>query len=128
MPAERRLHPRVAAEIEAEIRDLDDQSPLSARLLNISLGGLRIGGPATLRDQLLAATKTFPVEAIVSFSLPRGGVTLTCRHIHTFRLSADAFEFGFKILQCHDDARNCLEAYIAQQLSGSRDGKRNGLD
>jgi hypothetical protein len=117
MVTERRLHPRIATDLEAEIVSPRDRALLQARLLNLSLGGLRIGGNSGLRDQLTADPGSSPIQVEVSFELSGTVVRLTCRHIHTLRLSADAFEFGFKIVDYHNDAEARLEAFVAGHLS-----------
>lgn len=110
MPVDRRYHPRVNTNLEATVL-----ATLRVRLLNVSASGILLGGNTQLHDLLLADPTTFPVEAEVVFELPQGPVRMTCRYIHTRRLSVDRFEMGFSILQHHGESQDRLEAFIAGQ-------------
>jgi hypothetical protein len=120
MSSERRYFPRVLADLDAEVINTQGERN-TARLCNLSLGGLLLRGDANLQrlarqQQTNPGTPFTPVEVQVRLSLPVGdGVvpaSLLCRHLHTRRVAQDVYELGFKILTCDSADPEALGRYI----------------
>ncbi|KEA61941.1 hypothetical protein ADIMK_4088 [Marinobacterium lacunae] len=114
MHDDRRLHPRVDTDLDAQV--LVGQDNLPVRMVNLSVGGLMIEGSGQLAG-LSASPATGTIEIGVRFDLEHQPVNGTCRVVYKRRLSADKAALGLKIIDMDEALRAAIDRYVRKNLT-----------
>ena len=111
VPADRRLYPRVNADLEVKIGIPGDNT--GARIVDISLGGVSIKGNHELATILkLDLDQPHGCNHMVSFDLSSKKLSILCRLVHVRRLSQHDYVFGINFLSLDESDVASLSGYI----------------
>lgn len=113
MSADRRLYPRVFADLSAQVNKGSDNFPV--QVVDLSMSGFQIEGEGQLAT-LTAEPGKPGVELSLDFQLAGEAVKSLCRVIYKRRLSVDRAALGLKILIIDDEARSAIERYVHSRL------------
>ena len=118
-----RQHCRVAADIACDVGNESGAGLLPARILNLSIGGLKFRCGMQVIDNILPQDQRTPgqildVEMDIAFELPQEGATppLPVRAratiVHSERLAQDEFHVGVQFIDLEESIYGPLESYI----------------
>ncbi|SEF97200.1 PilZ domain-containing protein [Marinobacterium lutimaris] len=113
MDADRRLYPRVFADLSAQANKGSDQFPV--QLVNLSLSGFQIEGGGQLAALKADAGKA-GIELSLDFQLAGKTLSSLCRVVYKRRMSADRAALGLKIISMDEDARSVIADYVQSRL------------
>ena len=118
-----RQHCRVAADIACDVGNESGAGLLPARILNLSIGGLKFRCGMQVIDSILPQDQRTPgqildVEMDIVFELPQEGaasplsVRTRATIIHSERLAQDEFHVGVQFIGLEKYMSESLESYI----------------
>ncbi|WP_432695317.1 PilZ domain-containing protein [Marinobacterium sp. YM272] len=113
MSVDRRLHPRVFADLSAEANVGSDR--FSVQLVDLSVSGFQIEGGGQLAS-LTPKPGQGGIELGLQFDLSGLEVNSLCRVVYKRRMSVDKAALGLKIVAIDDDARAAIETYVKGNL------------
>ena len=121
-----RRYQRVATEMGCEVNGLEGGEHLSASILNLSAGGLKLKCGLQVINSILPADQRTPgqilnVELDIRFSLPQADGALVpvgvhASVVHSERLAQDEFHVGVQFQDADADVIRQLEGYISRML------------
>ncbi len=117
-----RQHLRVATDMACEVGGDECGGRLPARILNLSIGGLKFSCGLQVVNSILPEDQRTPgqildVEMDVSFELPQGDapalpVRTRSKVVHSERLAQDEFHVGVQFMDLAETVTGPLESYI----------------
>lgn len=111
---ERRIYPRVACNLPAELETSTGES-IDVRIVNLSRGGFYVEGDASLVG-LESPQGVGPIEIWLHFGLPTSALHCHCRVVYRRRHAHDHVGLGLNLISTDHQAIEQLDDFVGNNL------------
>ncbi len=112
---DRRIYPRVACDLPAELETVTGES-LDVRIVNLSRGGFYVEGGAGLVE-MQSPQGIGPLEIWLHFGLPTSALHCHCRVVYKRRHAHDRVGLGLNLISTDHQALKHLEQFVGLHLN-----------